>query len=82
MPHRVLAISIVCLTVAGCSSGPKLLAAEPRSGGILPGDVVLVDDGSCPAGQVKQVTGGSNRSHNTDIRQSGTARQYACVPRP
>jgi hypothetical protein len=35
------------------------------------GDTVLVNDGSCPAGQIKQVTGGN--------RSKGVARAHQCV---
>ncbi|MGE0279593.1 MAG: DUF6719 family protein [Rhizobiaceae bacterium] len=36
------------------------------------GNMVLVDDGSCPEGQIKQVAGGG----------SGMARKRDCVARP
>lgn len=47
-----------------------ILPSEPSRIGF--GDVVLVDDRSCPAGQIKEVTGGnSNR---------GIPRAKRCVP--
>jgi hypothetical protein len=36
------------------------LRAEPPEGSLKAGQRVLVDDGSCPAGQIKEVVGGSN----------------------
>jgi hypothetical protein len=38
------------------------------------GQRILVDDGSCPAGQIKQVTG-------TNLTASGITRARQCVPR-
>jgi hypothetical protein len=38
------------------------------------GQRVLVDDGSCPAGQIKQVVG-------SKLSQSGVVRTRTCVPR-
>jgi hypothetical protein len=40
-----------------------------------PGEIVLVDDHTCPAGQIKQVTGGSNRKYGTDEKKLGVPRQ-------
>lgn len=48
--------------------------AEPPAGTIPYGRVILVDDGTCPVGQIKRVTGGNN-----DL---GIPRMRACVPRP
>ncbi|WP_165445531.1 DUF6719 family protein [Bradyrhizobium uaiense] len=38
------------------------------------GQRVLVDDGSCPAGQIKQVIGAK-------LSQNGVVRTLSCVPR-
>jgi hypothetical protein len=38
------------------------------------GQRVMVDDGSCPAGQIKLVTG-------TRLTTTGVTRAYGCVPR-
>jgi hypothetical protein len=46
----------------------------PKDGTLSPGEVVLVDDGRCPAGEVKQVTGG-NKAKNIP-------REVKCVPKP
>jgi hypothetical protein len=48
-----------------------VLKAEPGPGQIAAGARVLVDDGSCPKGQIKEVTGGTNYgggSKNRTIR--------------
>ena len=51
----------------------NVLTAEPAIGKLGPGATVLVDDGTCPAGQVKQLTGGN--------MAKGQARLRSCVPR-
>lgn len=56
MKIRLLTIAIVA-ALAGCQS---TLKSEPGPGKLAYGSKVLVDDGTCPAGQIKQVTGGNN----------------------
>ncbi len=34
---------------------------EPPLGALKPGEVVMVDDGSCPPGQIKRVVGGDHK---------------------
>ena len=43
---------------------------EPGPGAMQFGQIIYVNDGSCPAGKVKQVTAGSSR---------GTPRTRSCV---
>ncbi|WP_429484596.1 DUF6719 family protein [Paraburkholderia youngii] len=47
---------------------------EPPAGTIPYGMVIYVDDGTCPAGQIKQVIGGND--------SLGIPRKRACVPLP
>jgi hypothetical protein len=70
MPDRP---NVIPVTVTITKMG-TILAKEPPPGALTPGAKFLVDDGSCPAGQLDQVTGG-----NTAI---GIARQHRCIPRP
>jgi hypothetical protein len=54
------------------------LKQEPPMGAMREGQVVLVDDGSCPAGQIKRVVGGNH------TKVGGTkqiVRTSSCVPR-
>jgi hypothetical protein len=53
---------------------PPILKAEPPGGQLPHGVKVWIDDGSCPAGFIKQIVGG-----NVSI---GLARERSCVPRP
>jgi hypothetical protein len=56
------------------TASAELPRQMPRDGELSPGEVVLVDDGRCPRGEVKQVTGG-NKAKNIP-------REVRCVPRP
>jgi hypothetical protein len=49
--------ALVFLLAAGGSDAP-VVKQEPFEGKMLPGAVILVDDGSCGKGKIKQVTGG------------------------
>ena len=50
----------------------QVLKNEPAEGNLPSGKRVLVDDGTCPAGQIKEVTGGSKIQH--------IARASRCIP--
>jgi len=58
-----------------------VLKSEPKEGHLRPGQRVLVDDGSCPSGQIKEVIGGSNRKFQTSERIAGASRQVRCIAR-
>lgn len=60
--------------VASSMAFADLPKQMPKDGELSPGEVVLVDDGRCPAGEVKQVTGG-NKTKNIP-------REVKCVPKP
>lgn len=65
-----LSIAILAgLLLAACQS---VLKSEPPKGTLQTGQKVLVDDGSCPKGQLKQVTGST----------PGVPRHKECVPAP
>lgn len=58
---------------------PKVLKQEPPPGGLKFGEIVLVDDGSCPKGQIKEVTGAQNlRALDSTVPD----RKRRCIPRP
>jgi len=51
---------------------------EPPMGAMREGEVLLVDDGSCPPGKIKRVVGGNH------VKVGGTkqiVRTSSCVPR-
>lgn len=68
--NKFLIIGIAALALAGCN---QTLTAEPAPGTLRSGAKVLVDDGTCPEGQIKQVTGSSAR---------GIPRKRECIARP
>ncbi len=53
----------------------QVLKQEPASGTLATGKTVLVDDGTCGPGKIKQVTGGSNQSGNP------VKRSTSCIPK-
>ena len=52
----------------------QILKVEPPIGQLPPGAKALIDDGTCPAGKLKQVVGGNVTT--------GQARLRSCVQRP
>jgi hypothetical protein len=53
-------ICVVAVTMIAAQARAEVLKKEPPMGALREGQVVLVDDGSCPAGQIKEVTGGNH----------------------
>ncbi len=76
-PHRgpaALAAVIVATLAMHAPAHAQTLSREPAAGDLRLGQRVLVDDGSCPAGQIKQVTGAR-------LTAAGVERVRDCVPR-
>jgi hypothetical protein len=57
----------------------SLLRQEPPPGTLAAGARVYVNDGKCPKGQIKEITGGSNIGRGGEIIKSGSPRQRRCV---
>ena len=53
----VLAAGGICIA-ASSDSNAQVVKQEPFDGQMVPGAVLLVDDGTCGKGKIKQVTGG------------------------
>jgi hypothetical protein len=66
-----------CL-LAGSAAAVETLKQEPAMGKLTLGQRVLVDDGSCPAGQIKEVIGGD---HVKAGGKQHIVRTYKCIPR-
>lgn len=82
MPDREpLLIALVFAAALSAIASPALaevLKREPPMGQLREGQTVLVDDGSCPAGQIKEVIGGNH------VKVGGTKhieRTRKCIPR-
>ena len=74
---KPVTLSLAAL-IAATAALAETLKKEPRMGALREGETVFVDDGSCPKGQVKRVTGGNH------IKAGGTKaleRIRVCVPR-
>lgn len=73
------ALRVGCIALLGWLASPHSASAQVlgREQDIIDlrlGQRVLVDDGSCPAGQIKEVSGSQMTSH-------GVTRVRKCVPR-
>ena len=74
-PCAVFAIFAISLA---SQASAEVLKREPPMGQLREGQVVLVDDGSCPPGQIKRVTGGNH------VKAGGfkhILRTHKCIPK-
>ncbi|WP_246801584.1 DUF6719 family protein [Bradyrhizobium genosp. L] len=72
-----LAALLGATALVASATAASAQAAVMREGDIVDlrvGQRVLVDDGSCPSGQIKQVLG-------SKLSQQGVVRTRSCVPR-
>ena len=71
-------VATICMSIALCAGNAaaavEVLKEEPAKNSLPRGKVVYVDDGTCPAGEIKEVTGGS--------QDKGVPRKVRCVKRP
>ncbi len=79
---RISQMSIAVLSLALSSAvavadDALILSKEPATGGLHLGQTVLVDDGTCPKGQIKEVASGHSGKQG-----AGPTRQRRCVPDP
>ena len=75
-PSALVLAAALCLTnsaLAQSESKSVYLKAEPLPGTLPWRKVVYVDDGTCPKGEVKEITGGS---------ESKSIPRTVCVARP
>ena len=54
------ALAVVTLAAFGNSALAKTIKHEPPIGQMKEGERLLVDDGACPKGQIKEVVGGNH----------------------
>ncbi len=69
--------AVLCLAAPSFAQTERkieYLKEEPPAGSVPYRKVVYVDDGTCPNGQVKEITGGS--------QAQSIPRQVRCVKRP
>jgi hypothetical protein len=70
----ILFLSCVALIAVTTPASAQQVAREQDIADLRLGQRIMVDDGSCPAGQIKEVTG-------VKLTTSGVARARKCVPR-
>ncbi|KJC59737.1 hypothetical protein UP10_16455 [Bradyrhizobium sp. LTSPM299] len=68
------ALSIVATNFGASAQQAQAVSHERNIVDLRVGQRVLVDDGSCPAGKIKLVTG-------AQLNQNGVVRSITCVPR-
>jgi hypothetical protein len=68
------ALALVAASAAANAQQAGALAHEKDVGELRVGQRVLVDDGTCPAGHIKEVRG-------TTLNQGGVVRTRKCVAR-
>jgi hypothetical protein len=76
--HRLFVLLLVLAGANAGSASGEILKREPPMGALKENEKVLVDDGSCPRGQIKEVVGGNH------VKAGGykhVERQRRCVPR-
>ncbi|MBR0844309.1 hypothetical protein JQ607_29260 [Bradyrhizobium liaoningense] len=72
--YRAASLSLVISIALAATARAGTLGREQDIGDLKLGQRVLVDDGTCPAGQVKEVRGAK-------MTDKGVSRTSACVPR-
>lgn len=78
MAHRrYLLGGLFFLISASPALSQTIYKREPPPGELRTGHKILVDDGKCPRGQIKEVTGGTRVNG-----MPGVERTRTCVPRP
>jgi Caspase domain len=68
---------VAAVSLAGQAGAEVVLKQEPPMGQLREGQIVLVDDGSCPPGQIKEVTGGN---HVAAGGFKHILRTHRCIP--
>jgi hypothetical protein len=58
----------------------RVLEREPAMGALKPGERVLVDDGTCGPGKIKELVGGNHYKVGGSAG-STTVRKRRCIPR-
>jgi hypothetical protein len=75
----LLAPMVVLAATLGTADAAQIVKAEPQA--LRLGQRALVDDGSCPTGQLKEIIGGSDVVTAPGQLPSRGKRQSRCVPR-
>jgi hypothetical protein len=74
MIRRSLALATLAMLASTGLASAQTVAREQDIADVRLGQRILVDDGSCPAGQIKEVAG-------SQMTTSGVLRTKKCIPR-
>jgi hypothetical protein len=74
MMRRSLALATLAMLASTGFASAQTVAREQDIADVRLGQRILVDDGSCPAGQIKEVAG-------SQMTTSGVLRTRKCIPR-
>lgn len=70
--------SFIAFCIVGAPAHAQVLKQEPPMGALKPGQRVLIDDGTCAKGQIKEAIGGDH----VDVGgRNRIRRTYRCVAR-
>ena len=72
--RKALALAALALLASAAAAHAEIVSREQDIVDLRLGQKIMVDDGSCPAGQIKEVMG-------TQMTSSGVLRARKCVPR-
>jgi hypothetical protein len=70
----MMPLRLALLLALSISTASSAMAFSPTAGKLKEGEVVFLDDGTCPKGKVDKVTGGNHKM--------GVARKHVCVVHP
>jgi uncharacterized protein DUF6719 len=71
---RTIALTVLALVATTSIAQAQIFSREQDIPDLRLGQKVMVDDGSCPAGQIKEIQG-------AQMTTSGVQRTRKCVPR-
>ena len=74
IPVRTICLATLLASAVATSAHAQTVGREQDIVGLRLGQRVMVDDGTCPAGQIKEVRGAK-------MTQTGVAATRSCVPR-
>ncbi|NJL09127.1 MAG: hypothetical protein HC900_13505 [Methylacidiphilales bacterium] len=78
----VLAAGLPALVLAGpAAAAPRIFPTEPELGTLRVGQRVLVDDGVCKAGEIREVVVNSRKLGDTKSYPDGGPRVRRCIKR-
>ena len=76
--RTILGIAVIAVLVSVTGTSAQTVKQDSPMGQLKPRQTILVDDGSCPKGQIRRVVGGD---HVKVGGHSNVLRERSCVSR-